>query len=371
MNLNTYKSLNDKVYGYFLHQYSTKKPIPIGQIKYHFKNFQKYFKFSKKKFKGKEVLDTGCGPGVHSIILALLGCNVTAVDFSKKNILRVKQLKKIYKIKKLDAITQDLAKPFKYKNKKFDLISIHNWIQHTPDPHLILKNLIKNLKTGGRIYISCYQESVFRCNIAYIARSILRSSDFDTMKSLCLNMFPSGFKRYKNYNHAQFALMFDDFFTPFLKVVSYRNLKSDFENLGMKLITKMPNEKNIILKHMPYVRMGFIKMKKELNLKKSYRPFYGKKAEINLYKHNNIKILKTNTDLIKKIIKKFKKPSTGQTQRIIFCASLFELSCEHSLDSTFKKYKVLNSFLDRVLNENYEYFSPKKLISKNKKIFYY
>ena len=367
MNLNTYKSLNDKVYGYFLHQYSTKKPIPVGQIKYHFKNFQKYFKFSKKQFKNKEVLDTGCGPGIHSVILALLGCKVTAIDFSKKNISRVKKLKKIYKIKNLDAITQDLSKPIKDKNKKFDLISIHNWIQHTPDPYLILKNLIKSLKIGGKVYISCYQDSVFRCNIAYIARSILKSKDFNIMRSLCLNMFPSGFKKYQNYNHAQFALMFDDFFTPYLKVISYKKLNSDFESLGLKLITKIPEEKNIFLKHMPYVRMGFIKEKN--NFKKSYKPFYSEKAEVSLYKHKNIKILRTNTDLIKKIIKKFKKASVGQNQKIIFCASLFELSCQFSLDSSAKKYMVLNSFLDRVLNENYEYFSPKNLMSKNRKIF--
>ena len=52
-----------------------------------------------------------------------------------------------------------------------------------------------------------------------------------------------------------------------------------------------------------------------------------------------------------------------------FCVSLFELSCQFSLDISAKKYMALNSFLDRVLNENYEYFSPKNLMSKNRKIF--
>jgi len=42
-------------------------------------------------------------------------------------------------------------KPLDYKNK-FDLISSHNWIQHTENPSTVLKNLVSNLR-GGAGYI--------------------------------------------------------------------------------------------------------------------------------------------------------------------------------------------------------------------------
>ena len=140
MKTKNYHSLNEKVYGYFLHQYSAKEKIPTGQIKYHKKNFQKYFVLKENQFKGKEILDTGAGPGVHSVILSMLKANVTAVDLSKENMKRLNFFKKIYKLKKLKYIRHDLSNKIK-GNKKYDLISVHNWIKHTPNPYLILKNL--------------------------------------------------------------------------------------------------------------------------------------------------------------------------------------------------------------------------------------
>ena len=121
-----------------------KKKISLGQIRYHKKNFQNYFKLNQDKLRNKSILDTGSGPGIHSAILCMLGLKVTAVDLSKKNILKVKKIKNTYNFKNLNYKLHDLSKPLKFR-EKFDLISCHNWIQHTPDPYLILKNLSKNL----------------------------------------------------------------------------------------------------------------------------------------------------------------------------------------------------------------------------------
>lgn len=363
-NTTQYYKDNEKVYGEFLHQYSIRNKIPLGQIKYHKKNFQYYFKLSSKKLINKSILDTGSGPGIHSAILCMLGLKVTAVDLSRENILKVKKIKKIYNFKNLKFRLHDLSKPLKLK-EKFDLISCHNWIQHTPNPYIIIKNLSKNLKIGGRFYISCYQTFVFRCFIAKICRSILTIKNFDKMKSTCLNLFPLGFKTYKNYDHAQFGLMFDDFFTPFFKTISYQELKSDFESLGFKLITKIPKFKDIKIEHMPYVRMGFEKVKN--NIKKNYRPNFSRSG--NNFKLSKNKISNTSINLAKKIIKKFKSKKINEMEKILFCASLFDLSSSFSNDKSYEKYRYLNSFLDRVLNKNYDYFPPLNLIKKDKIIY--
>ena len=363
-NTTQYYKDNEKVYGEFLHEYSIRNKIPLGQIKYHKKNFQYYFKLSSKKLINKSILDTGSGPGIHSAILCMLGLKVTAVDLSRENILKVKKIKKIYNFKNLKFRLHDLSKPLKLK-EKFDLISCHNWIQHTPNPYIIIKNLSKNLKIGGRFYISCYQTFVFRCFIAKICRSILTIKNFDKMKSTCLNLFPLGFKTYKNYDHAQFGLMFDDFFTPFFKTISYQELKSDFESLGFKLITKIPKFKDIKIEHMPYVRMGFEKVKN--NIKKNYRPNFSRSG--NNFKLSKNKISNTSINLAKKIIKKFKSKKINEMDKILFCASLFDLSSNFSNDKSYEKYRYLNSFLDRVLNKNYEYFPPFNLIKKDKIIY--
>ena len=95
MKTKNYHLLNEKVYGIFLHHYSAQEKIPTGQIKYHKKNFQKYFVLNENQFRGKEVLDTGAGPGIHSTILSMLKANVTAVDLSKENMKRLKFFKEI------------------------------------------------------------------------------------------------------------------------------------------------------------------------------------------------------------------------------------------------------------------------------------
>ena len=361
MKKNKYYSLNEKVYGKFLHKHFVKSKIPLGQIKYHFKNFQKNFLLNKKQFKNKEILDTGAGPGVHSAILSLMGARVTAVDLSKENIKKIKIIKKKYKLKNLKYFQHDLVQEIR-GGKKYDLISCHNWIQHTPNPYLILKNLSKNIKIGGKFYISCYQTNVFRCTIALIARSILNPSDFDLMMKLSLLLFPVGFKKFQNRDHAQFGLMFDDFFTPYFHTISYEEIIKDFNSLGFKPITKIPKIKNIFLEHMPYVRVGFIK--KTNIIKKFYKPQFVYKS-INFVRNKN-KIINETYKLIKKI-KKIKK--IDKISKILFCISLFELSCEYSNSRTIQKYKVLNAFLDRFLTKNYVYLSDKITVKRNNKLY--
>ncbi|MDB2680881.1 methyltransferase domain-containing protein, partial [Candidatus Pelagibacter bacterium] len=345
----------------FLHKDFVKSNIPLGQIKYHKKNFQRYFVLKEKDFKNKEILDTGAGAGIHSTILSLMKANVTAVDLSNENIERIKIIKKKYKLKNLKFFQQDLSDEIK-SDKQYDLISCHNWIQHSPNPYLILKNLSKKLKIGGKFYISCYQSNVFRCLIAKIVRSVIKPSDFNLMMKLALNLFPSGFKKYKNRDHAQFGLMFDDFFTPYFHTVKYEDLISDFKSLGFKPITKTPKFKNIYLEHMPYVRVGFLKISEKI--KKNYSPFYiDNKVKFN---KNNNKIIKETYRLINKL-KNLKK--TNKIEKILFCISLFDLSCEHSKNKSFEKYKILNSFLDRFITKNYDYLSDKITAKKKKQLF--
>jgi ubiquinone/menaquinone biosynthesis C-methylase UbiE len=42
-----------------------------------------------ERYKLRNVLDAGCGTGFHSILLAKLGCKVTAVDVSEKMLIQM------------------------------------------------------------------------------------------------------------------------------------------------------------------------------------------------------------------------------------------------------------------------------------------
>ena len=158
MKSNYYNYL-DKVYSWQFR--NSVKKLPLGQINYHKKNYLRYFDENNKNFKRLKILETGAGPGVHAIILCLMGANVTAADILKSNIKKIKKLKMIYGFDDLEIKQHDFRNKFK-NIKIYDIISCHNWIQHTPNPSLVLKNLVRYNKINSKIYISCYHSKTFR-----------------------------------------------------------------------------------------------------------------------------------------------------------------------------------------------------------------
>jgi 2-polyprenyl-3-methyl-5-hydroxy-6-metoxy-1,4-benzoquinol methylase len=184
-----YKNLNT-VYSYQFR--NIVKKIPLGQINYHKKNFQYYLNLKIKNFRNKKILDTGAGSGIHSCILSLMGAHVFATDILQSNINKIKKFKKIYKFKNMEVFKHDFTKKLKSYNN-FELISCHNWIQHTPKPSDTLYNIIQNLEVGGKIYVSCYHANTFRFYITQAARQILKISDFSLLKKRMKNIFKDGF----------------------------------------------------------------------------------------------------------------------------------------------------------------------------------
>ena len=48
---------------------------------------------------------------------------------------------------------------------------------------------------------------------------------------------------------------------------------------------------------------------------------------------------------------------------------IYRINKKEIINLRYEKYRYLNSFLDRVLNKNYEYFPPFNLIKKDKIIY--
>src|SRR3989338_936015 len=159
--------------GQFVHSIDN-MDLPAGFIKYHKANFSKYFCISEDQFSSLKMLETGCGPGKHAVVLSLLGADVTAFDLSVDNIQKSEKIKEFYGLKNLKFIQHDLMHPLRLEGEFFDLISAHNWLQHAQSPSVVLGNLIPALKKGGKIYLSLYHGGTFRFFISQIARSVLK-----------------------------------------------------------------------------------------------------------------------------------------------------------------------------------------------------
>lgn len=99
------------------------------------------------KWKGKKVLDVGCGTGFFSYLAAKKGAQVLGIDYSKKGIeiAKEKYQHRNLEFKKLDVIEI---------KEKFDVVVSIGVIEHMDDPFQILKFLKNRLNSDGKIIIT-------------------------------------------------------------------------------------------------------------------------------------------------------------------------------------------------------------------------
>lgn len=110
------------------------------------------------KYKGKKVLEIGCGLGVSAIHFALAGAEVTAVDLSEKSI----------DIAKKNAQSMGVGDQIKFfqgnaeslhtflPDEKYDLIYSFGVIHHTPYPDILIDSAKTFLQSKGEFKVMVY-----------------------------------------------------------------------------------------------------------------------------------------------------------------------------------------------------------------------
>ncbi len=112
--------------------------------------------------RGKLILDAGCGAGRFADVMAECGADVVACDLSSAvEACRETSLDPTNAHPDRGAVTviqADLtALPF--KPESFDAIHCAGVIQHTHDPDLVMRSMVRYLKPGGRIFYNFYEAS--------------------------------------------------------------------------------------------------------------------------------------------------------------------------------------------------------------------
>ncbi|GEM_PF-6581589 len=320
--------------------------LPKGFIDYHKNNYSKYFNLPQQEFKGLNVLETGSGCGRHAIVLALMGANVIAADLSFENVERGKQLKKYYNLSNVEFYQHDFMSPFKHKTE-FDLVSAHNWVQHTANPSLVIQNLLSSLKRDGKIYLSLYLAGTVRFFVAQIAREILKPEWYDLMKGLVKFHYPTGFKSFNNPDDICMEIIFDDFFVPYCNTVTYDILMHDMEQLNCKPITAKPSLGDIHGVDHIYLRMGFRKCGDPVP--SGPLQYTGPVDE---FSESRIDHLNESIALSKKVIAHFRELNDPAAS-CSFCLGLFRVRAETSRDiDGSKKHKFLQAYLNSVLDNS-------------------
>ena len=111
--------------------------------------------FAKKHLgdvRGLDVLEIGCGLGEFSKYLALAGAHVTAADFSAVAVDHTRQLLEPLGSRNTSVVADIQQLPF--PDEAFDLVVSLETLEHVPDPHRGLRELVRVTKGGGRLIIT-------------------------------------------------------------------------------------------------------------------------------------------------------------------------------------------------------------------------
>ena len=201
-----------------------------------------------EQWRGKRVLEIGCGLGTEAINFARAGADLTIVELSEESLALAKKRFEVYGLTaefivgNAEELDQLLA-----HHEKFDLIWSFGVIHHSPHPEVILKHCNTLLKDDGQLrmmvysklsykvfnlmreanmwnfsnldtLIASYSEAQTGCPITYSytlegARKLF--SDFTILDIQKAHIFPWNITKYVNYEYEKencFKNISDEFF---------------------------------------------------------------------------------------------------------------------------------------------------------------
>lgn len=160
-------------------------------------------------FRGKNVLDAGCGNAVLASAIETLGCHVIAADVSSSVVAARRRFGD-----RVFFVQMDLMRPA-LKPQAFDVIYCGGVLHHAPDTRVALTRVAEGLAPGGVIYVWLYQSVPSR---AYRVKSRLRKLLAplpDAVKyAAVLPLVPLAAFRDRTLSWREHLIFLVDFFTP-------------------------------------------------------------------------------------------------------------------------------------------------------------
>ncbi len=116
--------------------------------------FYSEFISPEKMFRGRDILDIGCGAAGKSIYYASLGANVTGLEILEKYRDEAEALaEKLGQKERFRFVCADAAHT-DFADGSFDTIIANDAMEHVGDPDGVLRECLRILKPGGRLYLN-------------------------------------------------------------------------------------------------------------------------------------------------------------------------------------------------------------------------
>lgn len=113
-----------------------------------------------ERWKGKQVLEIGCGLGTDTVNFARAGANVTAVDLSRTSLQLAEKRVRLEGLQDRvwfqEGNAEDLSYLSSIRPGSFDLVYSFGVIHHTPHPDRAFRTVYDYLKPGGEFRVMVY-----------------------------------------------------------------------------------------------------------------------------------------------------------------------------------------------------------------------
>lgn len=111
-----------------------------------------------ERWKGKRVLEIGCGIGTDTINFARAGAQVTAVDLTEKSLEVARQRAEVFEVENQVRFVQANAERLSesVSIETFDLVYSFGVIHHTPHPEHVIEEIRKYVRPDSTVKIMVY-----------------------------------------------------------------------------------------------------------------------------------------------------------------------------------------------------------------------
>ena len=157
--VNALKAIN-KLFPLPVHPFNTQAQGGMSYGMWQYEKGEQTIKFyleytdTDEMFKGKDVLDVGCGAGGKSLYYLSKGANkVVGIDVVEHYKDEALNLAESLSLKGFEFYVQD-ASCTDFEDNSFDTIIMNDAMEHVALPEAVLKEMHRILKKGGRLYVN-------------------------------------------------------------------------------------------------------------------------------------------------------------------------------------------------------------------------
>ena len=148
-------------------------------------------------YKGKSVLEVGCGAGMDLVRFAREGAKVTGIDLSKTAIdLACKNFKQSKQNANLRVMN---GEGMEFADNTFDVVYAHGVLQYTADSAKMINEIHRVLKPGGEAIMMVYNKHSWLNLMRKVTKVPLEHEDAPVLKTFSIREFKYLLSPFQNY----------------------------------------------------------------------------------------------------------------------------------------------------------------------------